>query len=317
MWGSLFGCRDRVVHDESTIDPTVGTFARTLTLSGYVITEFSRHEDHVLCRCSRIDTFGVPVRYLFALTDGTSYTKEIRDHIEHVGEHERRVTVLIARMEGDGICSWPDFVDALGGAVPTWRAVTDSYAADLNVLATNQLPAGYEGEAWFLFEEAVADGLEFLLGRRVTRLGGKQRGKDLPDSVALTHDRAIIVVDSKASSQPFSVNVTSLRPLQDYVQNQKLREQGAPQAAGVLVAKSFKQDTSEVISEGNRFLSDAGVPLSLLTVETLLQMIGLARVNPTLRNGVSWKKVFCRVGRIESDILRQEFDRVRLLRQRQ
>lgn len=303
------------MHDKASSDFTVGTFARTLTVSGYIISEFSRHEQYALCRCSRIDAFGTPVPYLLALTDGDTYAPEVRQHIMEVARYEVRVAVLIADAASDGVISWIDFKDALGGAVPSWRALTESYADDLLVLSSNELPPKYEGEAWFLFEEAVADGMEFLIGRRVTRLGGKQRGRDLPDSVALTHDRALLVIDSKASSRSYSVNVTALRPLQDYVQKQKLREQGDSQAAAMLVAKGFKQEGIDLLNECNRFLSETGIPLGLLTVASLLEMIGLARTNPNLRNGVSWKKVFCRVGEIDSGILEQEFERVRLVRQ--
>lgn len=300
--------------DQAAAEMKVGTFARTLTLAGYVITDFSRYERYALCRCNRMDVFGVTVPYLFALSDQKTYSDEIRSHIQDVAKHESRIPVFIAREPSVGSVAWTDFNNALGGAVPSWRALSEAYAGDLDVLSSNRLPPGYDGEAWYMFELAVADGLEFLFGRRVTRLGGRKRGRDLPDSLAFTPDDSILVVDSKASSEPFSVSVTSLRPLQDYVRRQRLHEANRQQVAGLLVAREFMQDDHDLIEECNRFLSDTGVPLGVLTVQTLLEITELAKSFSALRCNVSWKKVFFKVGRVESSALRKEFERAALLR---
>ena len=64
--------------------------------------------------------------------------------------------------------------------------------------ATSYRPA--RGESWRIFEEAVADGLEFAFGQRVKRMGGVQRFKPLPDMLALAPDGLLMLVDAKAAA---------------------------------------------------------------------------------------------------------------------
>ena len=86
---------------------------------------------------------------------------------------ERRL-VAIASAEGPALAFLYEFLAALGGAVPNWRALAPGFEETYLTLARNESPLGTTVEAWSAFEDATADAFEFLLGVRVNRLGGKK-----------------------------------------------------------------------------------------------------------------------------------------------
>ena len=296
----------------------VPTFAQTLTVAGFVIKAFNRYEAYAVCRAMRRDRLDAEVQYLFALTDRDNYDTDTVEDLNREALREARVLVLIAKNSSSNVLDWNSFFGRLGGAVPSWRALSENYPADIRTLATNSLPAGYVGEAWFLFENAVADGFEFLLGRRVRRLGGARRGKDLPDSICLTPDQTVLVLDAKASASAYSVNKTDLRPLEDYVRRQRLSQQGQPPVgAALIVASAYKQTSADLLDECMRFQADTAAPLCLLTVDSLLAHIALVKSEPATRNGVHWRQVFCKPGLANVDRLKDEIRKNNLLQMNQ
>ena len=129
---------------------------------------------------------------------------------------------------------WTEFLEVMGGAVPSWKALTDEYLEHLQKASKNEIPSGLTGEAWWIFESLVADGLEFCFGRRVNRLGGQRRGQRVSDMVAPLPDFSVVVVDAKASGPGFDANAGSLRALAEYVNKQKQRQQGGGDVVAAL-----------------------------------------------------------------------------------
>lgn len=294
--------------------PDIATFGRTLTVAGYQITDFDRRENYAYCHCDWLDPFGLTVRYLIALTDAQRFDPAERESLTREAQADNRTPLLIAGEPDTSVVAWRDFVQVLGGAVPSWRALTDSFASEIQVLAANQLPPGSSGQAWFLFEEAVCGGLEFLFGRRVRRLGGSFRGRDLPDAIAQSSDGAIVIVDAKASTSPFEVDLTTIRALRDYVERQGVAQRnGMGPASALLVAADYKQGDTTLMDSCNRFLSDTRIPLALLRVTSLLAMIDLTRDVALLRNRIQWRRIFCRNGVIDETLLKTEIESVQRL----
>jgi hypothetical protein len=125
--------------------------------------------------------------------------------------------------------------------------------------------------------------------------------------IAQTPDQRIILVDSKASSGPFNVGEPELRPLKDYVENQKRRQSGHhPVDAILLVAAEFAQDESRLLELAGSFLAEKQVPLTYLRVDTLILMLNELSRRPDLRNGIRWSQVICAGGLISECVFIKE-----------
>jgi hypothetical protein len=184
-------------------------------------------------------------------------------------------------------------MESFGGAVPSWRALDDSYLAQLETAGKNAKPDGFDGEAWRLFESLVADGLEFCFGRKVRRLGAEKRGQKVSDMIALIPEGSVLVVDAKATSTSFNAAISELRALAEYTQNQRKRQKGFAEVfAAVVVSKEFDQDASALSEVSREFTSQAGVPVAFLDVATMVHLVQCFREQPNLRNGLNWRLLF-------------------------
>jgi hypothetical protein len=276
---------------------------RTLVAAGFVIRDFIRHPRHAEYICERTDLFGMRIPYVIAVFDEREPNNSEMEFAKHIAMEDGKIFVPIAQDTGETCIGWNDFLDSLGGAVPTWRALNDEYADILRKTSRNALPSNLRdtGEAWQIFEDAVADGLEFVFGRRVRRLGGRRRGRRVSDMIVQTPDGKILVIDAKASHQDYEVNGAGLRPLSEYVKNQKIRQLGRPEvSAAVLIANQFAQALTRLYELNGEFLSENGIPLTFLEVSTLLEMIQQMKKNPMLRNTLHWARIFCSGGLVES-----------------
>lgn len=287
--------------------PETAVATRTLLAAGYKITASSRHPNHIEYECERSDTFGASVPYTIVVCDTDQPPAREVQAARVVANHKGRVFLVVAKASGSDWISWTDFVEALGGAVPNWRALGPTYPGVVNSSATNAKPPEVIGEPWQIFEDAIADGLEFLLGHRVRRLGGRRRGRVVSDLLGRTPDDRVIVIDAKASSSPCEVSWPGLRPLVDYVTTQRIRQQGQLEVSGaVLVAARFQQSADRLQELSAQFLADTRVPLSYLQAADLVAMVIELSRRPELRNGIRWRRILCAGGVVSLAVFRDE-----------
>lgn len=285
----------------------VATAVRTLIASGFQISDARRQPQHIEILCARQDIFDVEIKYLLAIFDSDEPSDAALQNATTSSERLGRTFVAVSGIGSDHCMSWMEFVESLGGPVPSWRALSPEYSSILLTASTNHLPEGLRGEPWQVFEDIIADGLEFLLGNRVLRQGGRKRGKRVSDMLALTPDYRVLVVDAKASEAPFDLTWPALRPLIEYTGNQVTRQRPEwPVGAAVVVAADFRQDDVTLAGTSNEFLSETRVPLSFLRATVLANAVaGLAAV-PRLRGAVKWARIFCRSGVITWDSIETE-----------
>ncbi|MEX2030712.1 MAG: hypothetical protein WD906_07065 [Anaerolineales bacterium] len=290
----------------------VATAHRTLVASGYRVVDFLRHEDRTDFVCDCPDPLGVTIPYYFVFFHSDSLSD---GHLQGIGQYIRgqgRLPVFVTPQASTESIPWEDFTAALGGAIPSWRALGEDFPALLIVAASNSLPAGTQGEAWALFEELVADGLEFLFGHRVHRLGSRRRVRPVSDMIAQTPDRRVILVDAKASSSPFDVGIPELRPLSEYLHRHQHRQTGAdPISAVTVVAAEFRQDEDRLQELSDGFLAEERVPLSFLRVDTLITMINALIHAPWLRNRIRWSHIVCAGSLVSVDRFNRDVDDAR------
>lgn len=280
------------------MDPNVAIATRTLQAAGFEITAVARHSAHIEYECEREDAFGAIVRYTVVIAAGDEPPVDVTFATREAAAAGRTM-VVVAGQGGPSWLSWSEFLSVLGGAVPNWRALSDNYPDALRTASRNELPADAQGEAWRVFEEAVADGLEFVFGQRVKRMGGVQRFKALSDMLALAPDGLLILVDAKAAGGGvYEVERPKLRALAEYVQRQRTRQAGTvPLGTALIVAGSF-EPAGSLDTICNEFMAQSQVPLALLEIETLLKLVISLRDSPTLRAKMRWRHIFVRTGLI-------------------
>lgn len=281
------------MNSSHAIEPKVSVAVRTLLAAGHTITGTHRQPRHVEIQSQRKDVLGATIPYLIALTDEDVFSAaEIAD-ILRSAQNQSRSLVAIARLPGNDWISWEDFTEALGGAVPSWQALSPDYFAALMTASQNQLPKGMTGDAWLIFEDLVGYGLEFVFGRRVRRLGGRTRGRRVSDIQAQTPQERIIVVDAKAAGgDGFDVQWPELRPLIEYVARQKNRQRGQLAITGALMVSSqFRQSRERLQELSNQFLAETGVPVSFLRAEDLGRIVEVLTANIHARNAIRWNQI--------------------------
>jgi hypothetical protein len=283
--------------DGMQVSPKVSAAVRTLLASGYDIdTSGERYLYHIELRCEKPSILGVRVRFLIAITEASSFTAEQIGDIQRIAKQENRTAVFVGTDSTDSQLGWQEFLSSLGGEVPSWRAVSPTYPQALLSAATNKLPPGMtSGEAWLLFEDLVCDGLEFILGRRAHRLGGRRRGQPVSDIVAVLPCTELLVVDAKATGIKggFDANWPALRPLVEYARKQQQRQHGFNVVhSAVIVSSEFSQGSKELRDLSDSFLSETRIPLGFLTAEKLAEIVRQIQSSIDLRAAVNWKRFF-------------------------
>ena len=275
------------------IERTVEVATRTLVANGYAITGATRSPRYIEIACERSDNLGARCRFLIVATDEESLTPAEIETVEYSAHRDGRALVLIGREATERQLSWADFLDALGGAVPAWRALAEFYGDWLLKAAANELPTGQTGEAWRLFEDLIADGLGFVFGRRVVRFGARKRGQAVSDLVAQLPNSQLLVVDAKSASKGFDASKESLRALIEYTKRQRDRQQGHDEVVAALVLSSCFQQKDEALADvAHWFLGEARVPLAFMDAAVLGSLVDRVKREPLLRNALRWHQVF-------------------------
>jgi hypothetical protein len=280
-------------NSEFAAGDIVSVATRTLLAAGYVISGSHLQPDHIEFKCERVTRLGVVVRILIAITENPDLKPEQVADIQHAADNQSRAMVLVSPDGGPGQLSWNEFLEILGGAVPSWRALSTDYNKHLLICSRNQRPPELTGEPWRLFEALVADGLEFCLERRVQRLGRQKSGSRLSDMIAPLPDFNVVVVDAKASAEGFDANWPNLRALVEYVNKQKVRQRGGGAVMAALVLSStFLQAESGLTSVAKEFLGETGTPLCFMDAENLGHLVNELRTRPDIRRSIRWRKLF-------------------------
>jgi hypothetical protein len=274
-------------------NPNVALATRTLLLAGYAIENSRRQPTHIEILCHKTSVLASDVRYLVAITEAEFFSEHTVEELSRIAGREGRSLVLVGATATDLQLGWADFLDALGGAVPSWRALAPEYENNLLTTGSNRLPVGVTGEAWRLFEDLVADGFELVFGRKVRRMGARKRGQRVSDMITQIPDGAVLVVDAKATAGAYGASISELRPLIEYTRMQRLRQRGHNEVfAAVLVSPAFEQDAGGLSSISKQFLAETGAPVAFLQAKLLAQMVTSLSERPDLRTALHWRALF-------------------------
>lgn len=286
---------------------------RTLRAAGYVITDSTRTDQYVAFTCERTSLLRAKLRFVIAISYSRDFSEGAEARLAGLARESGGILVRVAvgPPADEDTVPWGEFLDVLGGAIPSWRALSADFRDGLLASSQGTLPAGQSGEAWRLFEELVADGLEFVLGRRVRRLGARRRGEDLPDMLASTPDDLILVVDAKSTASADGFDGRNLRALREYCVKQKAAQRGADLVHGaVVVAPTFRQEGDGLLQANREFYAETQLAVSYVSATTLADAVDLVRGQVELRAAVAWKRVFSG-GLISTSAVQNEFDSVR------
>ena len=270
---------------------SLASATRTLLVAGFAIVRAQRQPTHAEVQCTRVDTLGSTISYLIAICDRELQPDEL-DDVKNAANSLCLVPVIVTAVNTPRSIGWNSFLEALGGEVPTWRALTPDFADALRMTSRN-IRWGRTGEAWLQFEDLVADGLEFALGRRVRRLGGRMRGRRVSDMIAQLPNGSLLVADAKAARSDFDVRWDELRALVEYTKRQIERQQGhIPVTGAVLLSSEFRQSAKILGERSSDFLAETGVPLTFGRSEDIVVMCERMAERPDLRNAINWRRLF-------------------------
>lgn len=269
------------------------TATRTLLASGYLITNTDSHPHHMEFDCERSSRLGAMLHFRIAVTPDSRFGETTTKAVHQTAASVGRAVVLVSRNGGSEHISWAEFLSVLGGAVPSWRVLTEDYGRALMTAAENKVPANMTGEAWSIFEDLVADGFEFCFGRKVGRFGGRRRGLRVSDMIAQLPDSSLLLVDAKAYESGMKVRWPALRPLVEYVGKQKEYQKDRNIVlAAVVISSRFEQDKTALLKPASDFLGETRVPLCFISVTTLAKTVQQLTKLVDFRNLVQWKLVF-------------------------
>lgn len=261
--------------------------------------------------CQRPSRLGAMLRFRIAFTPDNQFDATTLRAMRQTAETAARAAIFVSKRGGVGQVSWTEFINVLGGAVPSWRALSNDYAAALTTAAQNKLPLGMAGEAWAIFEDLVGDGLEFCFGRKVGRFGGRRRGLRVSDIIAQLPDSSLVIVDAKAYDGGMNVTWPALRALVEYVEQQKKYQQGRNAVvAALIVSSKFQRGKSALSKPSSNFLGETRVPLSFMTAKTLATIVSTLTEVPDFRNSVRWNLLLTG-GLIEMAMFKKEVKRVK------
>src|SRR5438128_1609648 len=126
----------------------VAVATRTLLAAGYAISGVQRQPGHIEFKCQRVSRLGPTVQFLIAITDQREFSEDSAKDIAHAAANQNRLAVLVSNLGGPTQLSWTEFLEVMGGAVPSWKALTDEYRDHLGKASRNEMPSGLTGEAW-------------------------------------------------------------------------------------------------------------------------------------------------------------------------
>ncbi len=269
------------------------TAVRTLMVSGYRIVGVDTHPRHIEIRCERPSRLGALLRFRIAIAyEGAVSDVDVKA-AKRTAESDGMASIFVGHSPRLGQTGWNEFLRVMGGAVPSWRALTPDYGSALETAARNKRPKGLRGEVWAIFEDLVAEGFEFTFGRRVERFGGRRRGLRVSDMIAPLPDGSLLIIDAKAYASGLNVTWPSLRPLREYVENQVQYQAGQNKVLGaVLISHRFLQGDRKLMDKAQEFFNETRVPLGFMQASTLASLIADLRRKVDIRSAVRWHTVF-------------------------
>ncbi|MHB1191953.1 MAG: hypothetical protein ACYC6F_02815 [Longimicrobiales bacterium] len=274
--------------------------------AGFEVVGLTRQGPYSELRCNRETILGAEISVLLALSHGEAFSQADVEDLLRTATTQARSLVLVAGTRTPGVLSYEDLFDAVGGVVPSWRALADTYPQALEAASKNSLPEGEVGEAWLVFERLVADGLEFVFGRRTRHLGGIRRGAAVPDVIAQLPSHTLIVVDAKASKNAYDAALTNLRALGEYLELVQARQTGGYGVCSALVvAPAFEQDPERLTQIALEFGARYGRPVSFLRANALGFIVKQLSDRPVIRNALRWPHLL-RGGLVSTDDFLQE-----------
>lgn len=302
------------IIDPAEVGPSVEVAVRTLLTGGFVLEAVDRNPGYALLRLHRMDEFGAVSRYCFMLSEAAATEPQLsaaRIAAGHDGAH--LIVVADASILGpEPRVSWPQLLQLLGGPVLSTGPLDANFPSVLDELGHNRLPATMSGEPDDLFEAAVRESFQFVLGTRVIRYGQNRRFEARPDGIVLPRASFAALFDAKAYTSCYEVDADSVRRFSSYVAEFASRYRAyLPRVNSfIVISGTFCQNADALRRRSQEFVAECGVTLCFLTSVSLGRMIVQVRGFPAARGAVAWRLVFG--DPIESELrLQEELERIR------
>jgi hypothetical protein len=279
---------------ESMSEPNLSLAVRTLFANGFQLRKVLSEPGYALVIAHRLDEFDVAQRYCFAIFEDEFSPTQV-EIVQIAAKHYAAEPVLVGPGMADvPTLEWERFMSLFGGPVFSRKPFEPQFREHLRELGRNRLPEGVEGKADDLFELYVKEGLGFILGQRVVRLGQDRRFQSRPDGLALPSQGFYALYDAKAARDGYEVDQNGVRQFGSYVTEFHNRYSTYRQRLNsfLVVSGKFKQRDQALDRRSKDFLAEYRVPLCFLTADALGEMIEILSQKPVVRQAINWSRVF-------------------------
>lgn len=271
--------------------PPVDVCLRSLLVNGYVLDSARSDRGYVELNASKLDHFGVKVRYCFVLYEALS-PAGVKALVKAARYREANL-VLIGPQCFSGVpcLTWEEFLARLGGPVLAWDVLEPEFRTHLIELGHNRLPAGMNGRADTLFESLARGALQFVFANRVVQYGQDRLFERLPDGVAFIDGRTPILYDCKAYERGYPIQADDVRRFSDYVKDFTRRYGGffEPVHAFLVVSGEFADSDRSIANRAVELRAACNVQLVTVEADQLGQIVEALARNPSVRRSVDWR----------------------------
>lgn len=272
--------------------PNLSTAIRTLVLGGYQLRAFERNPHYALLVAERIDEFGIPQPYAFALAEDSLTAAQVAAARTAAVHHRAHLVLIASQAEENDHIEWLKFLSLFGGPVYSATPLQPEFKQQLLQLGLNELPDGHVGQADDLFEAYVQVALEFILWDRVVRYGQSRRFEARPDGLVFKQD-FVTLYDVKAAATGYDVDLNTIRQFKTYVEGfrETYRSFLPEMNSFLVVSSSFNQGFETLASRSRDLQATCGVPLVFMTTTVLIEIVELLKQHPTVRRSLPWKRI--------------------------
>lgn len=265
-----------------------------LLANGFIVENVEPSPSAIVVSCTTWDRFGGQLRYVLLCSE-VSFPAPAIENAAQRAERERAQLVVVGPNIGVPgeipILSSDQFLARFGGPMASLLPLEATYRARLLVLGSNDLPEGLSGRPADLFEEYVAAGVQFLIGRRVIPYGRRRSGESVPDGIALA-GTTYALFDAKAAARGLELDAEVIRQFATYVNDfaRRYKLLGTPHAF-VCVSGSFASSDEARRERSAELYSKCRTPLVTIAAAELAAAVEFLRDNIGVRQFLDWPRL--------------------------
>lgn len=291
----------------------------TLLINGFQIDNVTRYSPTAtLIHASRFDRLGASVKYGILFVEDAKHTAVV-DTLLQLRSADNFTAILVSDHFECTECitySHEKFFSFFGGLVNTGLILVPSLSKIMDHLGHNELVPDLNGVASELHEAYVNECLQFMLESPARRYGMERSFQSLPDTVVLSKERFMILVDCKSYNGGYGFDADSIKRFSSYVTDFNARYSSffGPIFCFLVVSGHFKDSVDSIESRSDELYKLTNCRISCITSRDIGTMTMRLQATPEIRKSLLWKNILIdtivTLKTFEAEIKRVEQDKL-------